>query len=152
MTLKCRYRSKSGGCLMSLNTASPWWRPFKRDIRFVVLKLDAFFSSSRNPCWTCVANSNGIVLLCKKGPVPNGTLKPRGLPLSTQFCDVMSLWLSGRSLLRSLPQCGLSRSADRGCIMAAKGALASTLLNAKMRNGTPYGLVDLMDMRTGRPL
>ncbi len=26
-----------------------------------------------------------------------------------------------------------------------KGALASTLLNAKMRNGTPYGLVDLTD-------
>ncbi len=45
MTLECRYRSNSGGCLKSLNTASPRWRPFKWDIRFVVLKLDAFFPS-----------------------------------------------------------------------------------------------------------
>ncbi len=43
MTLECRYRSNSGGCLKSLNTASPGWQPFKWDIRFVVLKLVAFF-------------------------------------------------------------------------------------------------------------
>ncbi len=36
------------------------------------------------------------------GPVPNGTLNPRG-PLSLHFRDVMPLWLSGRSLLRSSP-------------------------------------------------
>ncbi len=42
--LECRYRSNSGGCLKSLDTASSRWRPFKWDIRFVVLKLkDAFF-------------------------------------------------------------------------------------------------------------
>ncbi len=62
----------------------------------------------------------------------------------------MPLWLSGRSLLRSSPQCGLGRSADRGRITASKGALTSTLLNAKMRNGTLYGLVDLADTRTRR--
>ncbi len=28
---------------------------------------------------------------------------------------------------------------------AHKGALASTLLNAKMRNGTPHGLMELTD-------
>ncbi len=43
MTLECRYSYSSGGCLKSFNTASPRWRPFKWDIRFVVLKLDAFF-------------------------------------------------------------------------------------------------------------
>ncbi len=48
----------------------------------------------------------------------------------------MPLWLSGRSLLQSSPQCGLGRSVARGRITAAKGVLASTLLNAKMRNGT----------------
>ncbi len=40
---ECRYRSNSGGWLKSLNTALPRWWPFKWDIRFVVLKLDAFF-------------------------------------------------------------------------------------------------------------
>ncbi len=35
------------------------------------------------------------------GPVPNGTLNPRGLPRSPHFRGVMPLWLSGRSLLRS---------------------------------------------------
>ncbi len=40
---ECHCRSNSGACLKSLNTASPRWRPFKWDIRFVVLKLDAFF-------------------------------------------------------------------------------------------------------------
>ncbi len=85
-------------------------------------------------------------------PVPNDTLNPCGLPLSPHFRDVMPLWLSGRSLLRSSPQCGLGRSADRGRITAAKGALTSTLLNAKMTNGTPYSLVDLMDTRTRQPL
>ncbi len=79
------------------------------------------------------------------GPVPNGTLNPRGLPLSPHFRD-------GRSLLRSSPQCRLGRSADRERMTAVKGALASTLLNTKMRNGTPYGLVELMDTRTQRPL
>ncbi len=58
--------SNSGGCLKSLNTASPRWWPFKWNIWFVRLKLDAFFSSSRSPCWTCVANSNDIVLLCHR--------------------------------------------------------------------------------------
>ncbi len=86
------------------------------------------------------------------GHVPNGTVNPRGLPLSPHFCDVMPLWLLGRSLLRSSLQCGLGRSADRGCITAAKGVLASTRLNAKMRNGTLYGLVDLTDTRTRQPL
>ncbi len=52
------------------------------------------------------------------GPVPNGTLNPRSLPLSPHFHDVMLLWLSGRSPLRSSSQCGLGRSADRGCIRA----------------------------------
>ncbi len=52
---------------------------------------------------------------------------------------VMPHWLSGRSILWSLPQCGLGWSADRGRITAARRALASTLLNSKMRNGTPYG-------------
>ncbi len=42
------------------------------------------------------------------GPVPNGTLNPGG-PLSLHFRDVMPLWLSGRSLLRSSP-CGRSRA------------------------------------------
>ncbi len=60
------------------------------------------------------------------GLVPNGTLNPRGLALSPHFCEVMLLWLW---------------SADRGHITATKW----TLLNAKMRNGTPYGLVDLTD-------
>ncbi len=71
MTLEYHCRSNSGGCLMSLNTASPRWQPFKWDIRFVVLKLDAFFSSSQNPCWTFVANSNGIVLLCHREKLPD---------------------------------------------------------------------------------
>ncbi len=53
-------------------------------------------------------------------PVPNGTLNPCGLPLSPHFRDVMPLWLSARSLLRSSLQCGLGRSADRGRITAAK--------------------------------
>ncbi len=44
MTLECRYLSNSGGCLKSLNTASPQWRPFKWDIWFVSLNLDAFFA------------------------------------------------------------------------------------------------------------
>ncbi len=44
---ECHCRSNSGGCLKSLNTASPRWRPFKWDIRFVVLKLDAFFPPLR---------------------------------------------------------------------------------------------------------
>ncbi len=35
------------------------------------------------------------------GPVPNGTLNPRGIPLSPHFRDIMPLWLSGRSLLRA---------------------------------------------------
>ncbi len=67
--LECRYRSNSGGCLNSLNTASPGWWPFKWDIRFVVLKL--FFSFSRDPCWTCIANSNAIVLLCHREKLPD---------------------------------------------------------------------------------
>ncbi len=70
---------------------------------------------------------------------PGPKWHPRGLPRSPHFRGVMPLWLSGRSLLRSSPQCGFGRSADRGHIPAAKGALASTLLNSKMRNGTPYG-------------
>ncbi len=37
----------------------------------------------------------------------------------------------------------LSRSAYQGRIWAVKGALASTLLNAKTTNGTPYSLVHL---------
>ncbi len=37
------YHSNRGGCLKSLNTSSSWWRPFKWDIWFVGLKLDAFF-------------------------------------------------------------------------------------------------------------
>ncbi len=91
-------------------------------------------------------------IFTKPGPVPNGTLNPCGLSLSPHFRDVVPLWLSCRSLLRSSPQCGLGTSADRGRITAAKGAHASTLLKAKMRNGTPYGLVDLTDMRTRWPL
>ncbi len=63
------------------------------------------------------------------GPVPNGTLNPRGLALSLRFREVMPLWLW---------------SADRGHITATKW----TFLNVKMRNGTPYGLVDLTDTRT----
>ncbi len=35
---------------------------------------------------------------------------------------------------------------------AHRRAFASTLLNAKMTIGTPYGLVDLTDTRTRRPL
>ncbi len=42
MTLECRYRSNRGGCLKSLNAALPRWLPFKWDIWFVRLKLDAF--------------------------------------------------------------------------------------------------------------
>ncbi len=61
-------------------------------------------------------------------------------------------WHLKPSRSSSSPQCRLSRSADRGRITAAKGVLASTLLNAKMRNETPYGLVNLTDMRTQRPL
>ncbi len=45
MTLECRYRSNSGGCLKSLNTASLRRWPFKWDIWFVRLKLDAFLPS-----------------------------------------------------------------------------------------------------------
>ncbi len=59
MTLECRYRSRSGGCLKSLNTVSPWWWPFKWDIRFVV-KTWRLFSSFLNPCWTCIAHSNAL--------------------------------------------------------------------------------------------
>ncbi len=47
MTLEYHCRSNSGGCLKSLNIASPRWRPFKWDIRFVVLKRDAFFPPLR---------------------------------------------------------------------------------------------------------
>ncbi len=43
LTLECRYHSNSGGSLKSLNTVSPRWRPFKWDIRFVMLKMYAFF-------------------------------------------------------------------------------------------------------------
>ncbi len=67
-----------------------------------------------------------------------------GLPLN--FRDVMPLDCRVEVCRGARP------SADRGCITAAKGALASTLLNAKMRNGTPYGLVDLTDTRTPRTL
>ncbi len=70
MTLECRYRSRSGGCLKSLNTVSPRWWPFKWDIRFVV-KTWRLFSSFLNPCWTCVAHSNGIVLLCHREKLPD---------------------------------------------------------------------------------
>ncbi len=83
----------------------------------------------------------------KLWPCPKWHINLRGLPLSPHFRDVMPLWLSGRSLLRSSHQRRLARSAYWGCIMAAKGALASTLLNTKMKNGTPYGLVDLTDTR-----
>ncbi len=69
----------------------------------------------------------------ERGPVPIGTLNPRGLPLSPHFHDVMLLWLSGRNLLQSLPQCELGRSADRGHITAAHG---NTLLSDKIKNGT----------------
>ncbi len=40
------------------------------------------------------------------GSVPNGTLNPRGLPLSPHFRDVMPLWLSGRSLMRACTSAG----------------------------------------------
>ncbi len=40
------------------------------------------------------------------GPVPNGSLHPRGLPLSPHFRDVMPLWLSGRSLVRAQQKFG----------------------------------------------
>ncbi len=82
-----------------------------------------------------------------------------GLPLN--FRDVMPLDCRVEVCCGARPKSieaigilySLARpSADRGCITAAKGALASTLLNAKMRNGTPYGLVDLTDTRTPRPL
>ncbi len=84
------------------------------------------------------------------GSVPNGTLNPCGLPLSPHFHDVMPLWLSGRSLMRACTSAG-SQKCGSGRIMAVKG-LMSTLLNAKMRNGTPYGLVDLTDTCTLWPL
>ncbi len=67
---ECHCRFNSGGCLKSLNTALPRWRPFKWDIRFVV-KTWCLFSSSQNPCWTYVANSNGIVLLCHREKLPD---------------------------------------------------------------------------------
>ncbi len=59
------------------------------------------------------------------GLVPNGTLNPCGLSPSLHFRDIMLLWLSGRSLLQSSPQC-------RGHISATKGALVSTFLKAKI--------------------
>ncbi len=70
MTLEYRYRSHRGGCLKSLNIASPWWRPFKWDIRFVVLKLDAFFPPLRVLA-EHVANNNGIVLPCHREKLPD---------------------------------------------------------------------------------
>ncbi len=43
--------------------------------------------------------------------------------------------------------------ARQKCVSRAHNSpLASTLLNAKMRNGTHYSLVDLTDTRTRRPL
>ncbi len=70
MTLECRYRTNSGGCLMSLNTALLRWSPFKWD-KICWVKTWRLFSSSQNPCWTCVSNSNGIVLLCHREKLPD---------------------------------------------------------------------------------
>ncbi len=51
--------------------------------------------------------SSSFSVICGSlGPVPNGTLNPRGLPLSPHFRDVMPLWLSGRSLLRACTSAG----------------------------------------------
>ncbi len=48
------------------------------------------------------------------GPVPNGTLDPRGLPLSPHFRDVTPLWLSGRSLLWAGPSKGSTEERIKG--------------------------------------
>ncbi len=39
---------------------------FQVRYKICCLKTWRLFSSSWNPCWTCVANSNGIVLLCHR--------------------------------------------------------------------------------------
>ncbi len=81
-------------------------------------------------------------------PCPKWHPKPLRSSSESALSLLNATLMSGRSLLRSSLQRGPGRSADRGRITDAKGALASILLNAKMRNGTPYGLVDLMDTRT----
>ncbi len=56
------YHSNNEGCLKSLNTASPQWLPFYVRYKICCIKTWRLFSSSWNPCWTYVANSNSIVL------------------------------------------------------------------------------------------
>ncbi len=135
-------------CLYKTRTKCKWWcDSLQRPVNYYKIKLT---QTSAEKCSAEHMNDLNCVCRCekiwrqtsqlwadKKGPVPNGTLNHCGLP---HFRDVMPLWLSGRSLLRA-------------CTSAAtKGALASTFLNAKIRNGTPYGLVDLTGTRTRRSL
>ncbi len=69
------------------------------------------FTTEKTSCFigeiTDFFATGGIQLTALLGPVPNGTLNPRGLPLSPHFRDVMPLWLSGRRLLWSSHQCRL---------------------------------------------
>ncbi len=43
--------------------------PYEWDIRFVVKTWRLFFL--RNPCWTCIAKCNSIVLLCHREKLPD---------------------------------------------------------------------------------
>ncbi len=54
--------------------------------------------------------------------------------------------------LKATARFTLTKRAASVTVMEKQGVLASTLLNAKIKNGTPYGLVDLTDTRKRRPL
>jgi len=78
-------------------------------------------------------------------PVSNGTLNTRGLPTRPHFHNVMSLLLSGRSLLRISQQCGLGKrffqcglGATRSRIDCKASALAGTLLKPNMTKAHVY--------------
>ncbi len=44
---------------------------FQVRYKICCVKTWCLFSSSQNPCWTYVANSNGIVLLCHREKLPD---------------------------------------------------------------------------------
>ncbi len=45
--------------------------PLRVRYKICCVQIWRLFSSSRNPCGTCVANSNGIVLLCHREKLPD---------------------------------------------------------------------------------
>ncbi len=81
-------------------------------------------------------------------PCPKWQLNPRSLPLSPHFHDRKAALTVGLKVCCELAPV----RARQKCGSRAHNGHKGALLNAKLRIGTPYGLVDLTDMRTRRPL